>query len=536
MTIIYILQSKIKSLKKDGEIVVFLKKPLVRLISYKNSYLNLRYTLVDNIKKKYFLGFLFCFTILGCRCQENKVSTPKKNAESTFEVKQKNDLGSRTPTEIVSINTGPNFRGASKIATLGVVHIKSTFSISGPSDILGPLYEDFWFRFFYDGGKTKLRSEASGVIVSSDGYIVTSEHVVSEAEDIEIILHNKKSYKAKIIGIDKETDLALLKIDETKLSFIEFGNSDNVEVGDWVLAVGNPFELTSTVTAGIVSAKARNINLQKRKGAIDSYLQTDAAINPGNSGGALVDYNGKLIGINTAIATLTGRYAGYSFSTPINVVKKIIDDLLIKGKVMRAYLGAAIKDMTSENSKHLNTDFIPGVFIDSLYKGGAALEADLKVNDIIINKDDRKIESASQFQELLEQHRPGEKIVLTIIRKGNEKSIPVVLKEIEGTTPEVNPYKTVLLNALGIKIDILNEKEKKQLKIPGGIKVVEVSKGIILKYTNIKSGFIIKKINGKTIKTEDEFIKACIDSEHVIVLEGVYPNSSNIFYYAFGLD
>lgn len=491
--------------------------------------------LVKSFKSKCFFKFIFCLSVLGCRCQENKVSVSKKNAESSFEAKQQKDLGTKT-NEIISLNSSPNFREASKIATLGVVHIKSTYSVKGPSDIAGPQYDDFWFRFFYDGGKTKLMSDASGVIVSSDGYIVTSEHVVAEAEEIEIILQNKKSYKAKVIGIDDDTDLALLKIEETNLSFIEFGNSDNVEVGDWVLAVGNPFELTSTVTAGIVSAKARNINLQKRKGAIDSYLQTDAAINPGNSGGALVDYNGKLIGINTAIATLTGRYAGYSFATPVNVVKKVIDDLLLNGKVRRAYLGVILKDMTSSDSKKINTDFVSGVYIDSLFEGGAAMDADLKLNDIITSKDEHKIESVSQFQELIEQHHPGEKIILTVIRKGKEKQIPVTLKDYESTAPKINPYETVLLNVLGIKIEALSEKEKKHLKISGGIKVTEVSKGVISKYTNIKNGFIIKKIDGKTVKTEDEFITAFKDSEHVIVLEGSYPNSSGVFYYAFGID
>lgn len=491
--------------------------------------------LVENIKRKYFLRFIFCLTILGCRCQENKVSSLDKISGSTFEEKQKKGLGTKT-SEIVAINASPNFREASKIAIRGVVHIRSTYSINGPSDILGPRYDDFWFRFFYDGGKTKLMSEASGVIVSSDGYIVTSAHVVSEAEEIEIILLNKKSYKAKVIGVDQETDIALLKIEETNLSFVEFGNSDNVEVGDWVLAVGNPFELTSTVTAGIISAKARNINLQKRKGAVDSYIQTDAAINPGNSGGALVDYNGRLIGINTAIATLTGRYAGYSFATPINVVKKIIDDLLINGKVMRAYLGVVLKDMASNDLNNFNNDFVSGIYIDSLYEGGAAMDADLKLRDIITTIDDRKIESPSQFQELIEQRRPGEKIMLTVIRKGIEKQIPVTLKEFESTTPKINPLKIVLLNVLGIKIEELNSKEKKRMKISGGIKVSEVTTGIISKYTDIKSGFVIKKINGKTINTEDDFIKAFTDSEHVIILEGGYPNSSAIFYYAFGID
>ena len=235
------------------------------------------------------------------------------------------------------------------------MHIKATFT-NDSTQFFGPINDDFWRRFFSEVIESKFQVEASGVIVSSDGYIVTNDHVVEGAKDIEILLPNKKTYKAAVIGIDPETDLALLKIQETNLNFIEFGNSDEVEVGDWVLAVGNPFNLTSTVTLGIVSAKARNINISKSKNAVESYIQTDAAMNVGNSGGALVDYRGKLIGINAAITTSTGSYAGYSFAIPINIVKKIIDDLLINGKVNRGYLGMVVKNISEGVSKQLNTN------------------------------------------------------------------------------------------------------------------------------------------------------------------------------------
>jgi serine protease Do len=487
----------------------------------------LKDSIIKNFKRKYICRFFFFLTIICCQCRQGKPL--KKTVQLKFDENKNNELAKKT-------SENPNFRIAAKKAMLGVVNIKSTHTINGPSDFLDPHYNDFWFHFFNDNGLTKLKSEGSGVVISSDGYIITSEHVVSEAEDIEIILNDRRSYKAKIIGIDKETDLALLKIKETNLSFMEFGNSDDVEVGDWVLAVGNPFDLTSTVTAGIVSAKARNINIQKTKGAIEAYIQTDAAINAGNSGGALVDYTGKLIGINTAIATVTGGYSGYSFATPINIVKKIINDLLINGKAMRAYLGVVVKDMTAIDSRQLNIDFVTGVYIDSLILGGAAIETDLKLKDIITSIDNRKTETSAQFQEVIERHRPGEIIALTIIRRGKEKQVDVILKEFEGIAPELNPYKALLLGTLGIKIKEVAEKEKKRMKISGGIKVVDVSKGIILKYTNIKSGFVIKKVNGQIVRTEEEFITAFQSSEHIVILEGGYPNFSGIFYYAFGLD
>ncbi|OFY87411.1 MAG: hypothetical protein A3F72_04210 [Bacteroidetes bacterium RIFCSPLOWO2_12_FULL_35_15] len=483
-------------------------------------------------KNKIFLYLLF-FAIIGCKGQDSKNDTLKKVAGITFEEKQKKDISKIIPEQQLTIQNGNfNFRIAAKKATPGVVHIKSTYSAN---EYFGYYHDDFWYRFFSQGDTSKPQSDASGVIVSSDGYIVTNEHVVVNAESIEVILHNQKSYKAKVIGIDPETDLALLKIQESNLSFIEFGNSDEVEVGDWVLAVGNPFNLTSTVTAGIVSAKARNINILREKGAVESYIQTDAAINPGNSGGALVDYNGKLIGVNSAIATPTGAYAGYSFAIPINIVKKIIDDLLISGKVKRGYLGIVLKELTDTESKHLNTDITVGVYIDSLIKGGAAIQADLQLKDIIIAIDGHPIKTSAQFQEIMVQHHPNEKIMLTIIRKGKEKRIPVVLNEYEGTAPNPIVAKTEFMEKLGIRLEQLSEKEKKRMKL-SGLKVVEVAKGIIYNNTNIKKGFIITKVNGRTVNTEDEFIKAFENNKGIITIEGGYPNFTGIFFYTFGID
>ncbi|MES2286642.1 MAG: trypsin-like peptidase domain-containing protein [Bacteroidota bacterium] len=484
---------------------------------------------------------IICFGIIGCNGQNNsKFETPTTIAGITFEEKQKIDLSdNKADTGLSNPSPDHNFRIAAKKATPGVVHIRTTYSNDSRFDSNNQLSEDFWYRFFSEEPLAKPQADASGVIVSSDGYIVTNDHVVQDAEDIEITLMDQRSYKAKVVGIDPATDLALLKIKETNLSFIEFGNSDEIEVGDWVLAVGNPFNLTSTVTAGIISAKARGITIKREgevEGESESYIQTDAAVNRGNSGGALVDFNGKLIGINSIIATPTGAYAGYSFATPINTVKKIIDDLLINGKVQRGYLGLVFKNMNAAMSKELNTDIATGVYVDSVHTGGAAMEAEMKLKDIITAIDDHKIISSAQLREIIDRHRPNEKIILTIIRNGKEKRVPLTLKGIEGVFPKMVINKTELLKKLGIKVVELSEKEKKKLKLSSGLKVAEIAKGEISNNTNIKKGFIITKINGKPVNSAQALAKAFENKKSGITLEGVYPDFPAIIYYTFSLD
>jgi serine protease Do len=487
-------------------------------------------------EKKCFFLYVLSLGLTACNAQNNKDSASLVIREnSTFEEKQRKDLLVKNPDPVISYSSVLNFRLAAQKVTPCVVHIRSTYSFESRYDYLGEINDDFWYKFFSDVNLKKPQSDASGVIVSSDGYIVTNDHVIEHAEEIEVILDNQKSYMAKVVGIDPETDLALLKIDETNLSFVELGNSDEVEVGDWVLAVGNPFNLTSTVTAGIVSAKARNIDILKRRNSVESFIQTDAAINPGNSGSALVDVNGKLIGINSAIATPTGAYAGYSFATPVNIVKKIINDLLKSGKVQRAYLGAVLKNMSASQAKLLNADIANGVYIDSVFEGSAAMEANVKLKDIITAIDEHTIKTTAEFQEIMERHRPGELVTLTIIRNGVQKRIPVTLKEAEGDLPEITVKKEEVFTKLGIKITELTEREKKRLKITSGVKVAEVSKGIVYRYTNIKKGFVITEVNGKPINTEADFVKAAETTENIIMLEGVYPHFGGVFYYAFSI-
>lgn len=481
--------------------------------------------------------------ITGCKGQVNKVfDNTEKDELITFEEKQKAAL-SATENNIPINNTvltGFNFRYAAKKATPGVVHIKSTLSIKAQQpmpDFFKDFFGDDFFRNYFppENNMPQIQmGSASGVIVSNDGHIVTNHHVVSDAESIEIVLHDQRSFKAKIIGSDPATDLALLKIDADNLSFIEFGNSDSVEVGDMVLAVGNPFNLASTVTAGIVSAKARNINILTDRSAVESYIQTDAAVNRGNSGGALVDINGKLVGVNAAIATPTGVYAGYSFAIPVEMVKKTIDDLLKYGKVIRGFLGVVISDMNGEKAKTLGINNSTGVMVDSLQPDGAALKAGILPKDVIIKIDSRIVENAPQLREIIARHRPGEKLLLTVIRIGKEKIIPVTLM------PAQEPVITStsnneILKTLGIEVENLSEKEKKQLQLSGAVKISKINKGKIAGNTDIREGFIVTRINGKPINNIDEFITELTNKKGGIMLEGVYSDRPGVYYYAFGM-
>lgn len=473
----------------------------------------------------------------SCKGQQSKpFAKPEKEPAPLFEEKQKQALQNENPP-VPNVITGFNFRYAAGKATPGVVHIKSVISVQARQqvpDLFKDFFgDDFWRLYFPPGTSTpKMTISASGVIVSDDGYIVTNNHVVADADSIEVVLHDQRSYAAKIIGTDPATDIALLKIDEKNLSFIEFGNSDSVQVGDWVLAVGNPFNLASTVTAGIISAKARNINIITDKSAVESYLQTDAAVNRGNSGGALVDINGKLIGINSAISTPTGAYAGYSFAIPVEIVKKTIDDLLRYGKVVRGYLGIIISDMNSQKAKIFGINATTGVVVDSLQKNGAAMQSGIQPKDVIIKIDDHRVETTTQLQEIIARHRPGERIQVTLIRNGMEKIIPATLQASEGTvTHEGNE----VLKNLGIEIADVDAKEKSLLKITGGVKVTAIRKGKIGLYTEMKEGFIITKVNSKIVKNTEEFISALQDKKGGIMLEGIYPGVASVYYYAFGL-
>ena len=323
------------------------------------------------------------------------------------------------------------FGDAAESTLAQVVHIRARIVSRAPSD---PFYEYFGDGFWgprYRNRPQQQMQEASGsgVIISSDGYIVTNNHVVDQASDIVVSVYNGRGYKAKIIGTDPSTDLAVIKIEENDLPKAVMANSDEVRVGDWVLAVGNPFNLASTVTAGIVSAKARNINILADNSAIESFIQTDAAVNPGNSGGALVNLSGELVGINTAIATPTGTYAGYSFAVPSNIVKKVTSDLMEHGEVQRGYLGVVIQDLSWQLAEQLGVDISQGVVVANLVENGPAHRAGVRVKDVILEIEGNAITSSSRLLEIVASHEPGEELDMVIQRDGTRRNISIQLQD-----------------------------------------------------------------------------------------------------------
>jgi len=384
---------------------------------------------------------------------------------------------------------------------------------------------DFWDFF---GNRGPSYSSGSGVIISKDGYIVTNNHVIRDADKIDVILNNnKRTYTGKLIGADPNTDLALIKIDGKDLQAITFGNSDNVRTGEWVLAVGNPFNLTSTVTAGIVSAKGRNINVnQNAQFPIESFIQTDAAINPGNSGGALVNALGELIGINTAIQSQTGSYVGYGFAIPGNIVAKIVKDLIDFGEVQRGFTGMDVKDIDAPTAEKLNVD--NGVVVNEVLEDGPALKAGFKEGDVIVKVDGKNIDSKAIYEEQLSYHRPGDKVKMTYLRSGKENTGEVSLINKEGNTA-ITKKNSVSSNKLGADFQPLSKMEKSKLGIDAGVKVSNIRNGYI-RQMNIPEGFVIYKLNNRTYSKPEDLIA---DLERVsgrIVIEGYNADGGRATY------
>jgi Do/DeqQ family serine protease len=377
--------------------------------------------------------------------------------------------------------------------------------------------------------------QGSGVIISDDGYVVTNNHVVEGADDLEVTLHDNRTYKATIVGSDPTTDLALIRIKEKDLQAMPFVNSDDVKVGEWVMAVGNPFNLTSTVTAGIVSAKGRNINILKDQFAVESFIQTDAAINPGNSGGALVNLQGGLIGINTAIASPTGAYSGYGFAIPSNIVEKVVEDLMKYGVVQRGVLGVMIRTLDGNLMKEKDLNISTGVFVDSLLENSAAAAAGIQVGDVITSVDNIEVKSSPELQEIIARHRPGDEVHLLINRKGKEKSFKVTLNNRSGNTNIVEREHKELLSILGADLETLDKKAAEKLDLSGGVKVTRLYAGKLRKNTNMQEGFIITKVDGKKVASVDELIKLLEDKKGGVMIEGVYEDIPGEYYYAFGM-
>ncbi len=432
-----------------------------------------------------------------------------------------------------------------------VVHIKSTqIRVRNNRADVPNQFRDFFendpFRDFF-GPRFNLPSPddrrspqlqmgtGSGVIINADGYIVTNNHVIANADDIEVTLHDNRTFKATVIGTDPTTDMALIQIKEKGLTHLPFVNSDEVKVGEWVMAVGNPFNLTSTVTAGIVSAKGRSINILREQFAVESFIQTDAAINPGNSGGALVNLQGGLIGINTAIASPTGSYSGYGFAVPSNIVSKVVEDLMKYGVVQRGVLGVMIRTVDGNLAREKDIRINEGAYVDSLLENSAAAAAGIKVGDVIVAINDSPVKSSPMLQEIIARHRPGDKVKVKVLRNGNEKSFDVILNNRKGNTNLVSKEQKDVLNVLGADFETLNASTAKKLGIDGGVKVKSLSAGKLRKDTQLREGFIITKADGQAVKTVEDLNKILDKKKGGVMLEGVYEDIPGTYYYAFGL-
>jgi Do/DeqQ family serine protease len=408
-----------------------------------------------------------------------------------------------------------NFIESAEVATPAVVNIRALIQ-SG---------NGIW------GGSVS-GSSGSGVIMSPDGYIVTNHHVIDKSSDIKVTLADKREYKAKLVGSDPSTDIALLKIDESDLPFILFGNSDSLQVGEWVLAVGNPFNLESTVTAGIISAKGRNINILGGGTSIESFIQTDAAVNPGNSGGALVNTVGELIGINTAIITESGSYEGYSFAVPSNLVQKIIGDIREFGVVQRAFLGVAIEDVDNERARELGLPSAQGVYVTRVNADGGAADAGLRDGDVILGLNDVRLKRTPELQELVGRFRPGQELTVEYWRQGKKYKTRVVLKDSRNTTSVARVAGDELQDDIGIELRDVNKEEQRVLRMPGAL-VTSVKRGSIVYDTNMQPGFLITSVNGNRVSNASEAIDAIKRAYNSLALDGYYEGEPDLYSYRF---
>ena len=432
--------------------------------------------------------------------------------------------------------TSIDYTTAAELTINGVVHVKTEGVVEYSQQGFDPFRQ-----FFYGDGsynqkyRQPVKGAGSGVIISADGYIVTNNHVVEKADKIRITLNNKKTYDAELIGTDPTTDLALLKIEEAGLPYISYGNSDQLKIGEWVLAVGNPFNLTSTVTAGIVSAKGRDIDILSSdpftgSSSIESFIQTDAAVNPGNSGGALVNTKGELIGINAAIKSNTGSFAGYSFAIPANIVKKVVGDLKEFGMVQRAYIGVQIKNIDETLAEEIGVNDLNGVYVEKLMDKGSAKDAGIKEGDIIKEVEGIEINSATELQAKVGEFRPGDKITVSLERDGSRIEKKVLLKNMEGSTDIIKESDNKLLKSLGAKFNDVDKEVRKKLKLDGGAQIESLFPGK-LKNANIGEGFIITKVDKVQVKDVEHLLSILSEKQNEgVLLQGVYPNGRDAYY------
>ncbi|MGN6491381.1 MAG: trypsin-like peptidase domain-containing protein [Agriterribacter sp.] len=445
---------------------------------------------------------------------------------------------------------GPvDFEQPAKTAVPAVVHITTIIGKEQVSNNLprrsnpfqGLVPDDFFDDFFGNGPQMRSvpqRASGSGVIVSQDGYIITNNHVVDGASEIKVGLNDKRSFTAKVIGADPSSDLAVLKIDAKNLPFLLYGNSDNVQIGQWVLAIGYPLNLETTVTAGIISAKGRTLGLNARRSQtpIESFIQTDAAVNQGNSGGALVNTNGELIGINSAIASPTGSYAGYSYAIPVNIAKKIVNDLIQFGTVQRAYLGISYLPEEAPDSQKEKVGYKSGmgVYVTDVAKDGAAAASGLKSGDYITKLDNVPVTSGNELVEKIARLKPGDKVKVTYQREGKERVADLTLKNKSGTYDIV---KTSALDDFGAEFATLDKKKASEYGQAGGVLVKKINpNGLIDGQTRMKDGFVILRVNDKAVATVEEFGTEVQKAGSNVKLDGFYPGYEGLYTYTISKD
>ena len=462
---------------------------------------------------------------------ENQTEQEQLQSEATSQVEQVQPRVQRTA--FVPIENTPDFVDAAENSVDAVVHIMTKVVKQSNT------YEDFFGallgQLYGYPGQTRnntMVAYGSGVVLTPDGYIVTNNHVVEGADEVEVTFNNKVKKTATIIGTDPTTDLALIKVEASDLPFLTFGDSDNVRIGEWVLAVGNPFNLTSTVTAGIVSAKARNRSILGEGTSVESFIQTDAAVNPGNSGGALVNTKGELIGINAAIASHTGSYEGYSFAIPSNIVRKVVDDLLLYGTAQRGYLGVQIAELTQELAEKEGLENIEGVYVGEVTEGGAAKLAGLKDGDVITAINGKKVNSTTQLKENIGQYRPGDKVDVEVNRQGHHHHYELTLLNEAGNVNLVKSGETFYNSEFGLMLQPVNQNEMSRLNIKNGLKIVEIRQGRFMN-SGVPVDFVITKVNGYSVNGKSDLENALKNKRsRRTTIEGVFPNGmTGTFYY-----
>ncbi|OCX52387.1 serine protease [Mucilaginibacter sp. PPCGB 2223] len=486
-----------------------------------------------------------------------KVIEANRDNNMSFEDSQKVYFASNPMPSVTSSTGNVDFTEAAAAVTPAVVYIRTTYSATSGSG------EDQMEQMFGQMFGQRQRSQApqrasgSGVIISTDGYIVTNNHVVSKADKIEVTTNDKRTFQAKVIGTDPNTDLALIKISATNLPIVKLGNSDDTRVGEWVLAVGNPFNLTSTVTAGIISAKGRNIGIigsedndeqqqmspfggrmryqgqdqaPKLNKGIESFIQTDAAINPGNSGGALVNTKGELIGINAAIASQTGSYEGYGFAIPVNLAKKVLNDIQKYGAVKRGYVGVSFQELNPDAAEALHVNSTVGLYVNDLVAGGGAEQAGLRKGDIITKVNGRTVTESSDLQETVGRLQPGDKVNLTVLRDGAEKNFAVTLKAEPGGTNKIvsNRSAEELYNKLGASFQPLSDAKKNEFHVNSGVVVTQVRPGKMFDQLGMEPGSVITSINKTPINSSADIDKAITNIKNgFLTISGINPDGSS---------